>query len=234
MRAFLLLFCSLTIALVQAQTNARLLRGSIVDKDTHRPLAFSNVGIYRDSVLVGGVSVDSVGRFRFDQLPIGRYTVKATFIGYIPCILSGVELSAGKETVVELALEESAQAMNEVVITAQRKSDALNEMASVSARLFSAEEAQRYAGSRQDAARMASNFAGVQGGDDSRNDIVVRGNSPLGVLWQDAGHPAMVPRNHLRRPPDERGDCAREHRDLRARRLVWSSAQVRARVPRNA
>ena len=184
MRAFLLLFCSLTIALVQAQTNARLLRGSIVDKDTHRPLAFSNVGIYRDSVLVGGVSVDSVGRFRFDQLPIGRYTVKATFIGYIPCILSGVELSAGKETVVELALEESAQAMNEVVITAQRKSDALNEMASVSARLFSAEEAQRYAGSRQDAARMASNFAGVQGGDDSRNDIVVRGNSPLGVLWR--------------------------------------------------
>jgi len=31
---------------------------------------------------------------------------------------------------------------------------------------------------------MASNFAGVQGGDDSRNDVVVRGNTPTGVLWR--------------------------------------------------
>jgi hypothetical protein len=31
---------------------------------------------------------------------------------------------------------------------------------------------------------MASNFAGVSGTDDSRNDIVVRGNSPFGVQWR--------------------------------------------------
>jgi len=31
---------------------------------------------------------------------------------------------------------------------------------------------------------MASNFAGVQGADDSRNDIVIRGNSPSGVIWR--------------------------------------------------
>jgi hypothetical protein len=34
---------------------------------------------------------------------------------------------------------------------------------------------------------MAANFAGVIGGDDSRNDIVVRGNSPQGMLWQLEG-----------------------------------------------
>jgi hypothetical protein len=31
---------------------------------------------------------------------------------------------------------------------------------------------------------MAANFAGVSGSNDSRNDIVVRGNSPLGILWR--------------------------------------------------
>jgi hypothetical protein len=31
---------------------------------------------------------------------------------------------------------------------------------------------------------MAANFAGVSGANDSRNDIIVRGNSPLGVLWR--------------------------------------------------
>ncbi|HEY5824589.1 MAG TPA: TonB-dependent receptor, partial [Cyclobacteriaceae bacterium] len=45
----------------------------------------------------------------------------------------------------------------------------------------------RYAGSLGDPSRMAANFAGVVGGNDSRNDIVVRGNSPLGMLWQLEG-----------------------------------------------
>ena len=54
-----------------------------------------------------------------------------------------------------------------------------NEMALVSARKFSVEETNLYAGSRGEPARMATNFAGVQGSDDSRNDIVVRGNTPI-------------------------------------------------------
>ncbi|MBK9456946.1 MAG: hypothetical protein IPO24_15865 [Bacteroidetes bacterium] len=69
----------------------------------------------------------------------------------------------------------------------QDKREVNNEMAVVSVRTFSVEETDRYAGSRGDPARMASNFAGVQGADDSRNDIVVRGNSPIGVLWRLEG-----------------------------------------------
>jgi len=42
-------------------------------------------------------------------------------------------------------------------------------------------------GSRVDPARMAANYAGVQGNDDSNNDLVIRGNSPLGVLWRLEG-----------------------------------------------
>ena len=57
-------------------------------------------------------------------------------------------------------------------------------MATVSSRVFSTEEANRYAGSRGDPARMAANFAVVSGANDSRNDIIVRGNSPLGILWR--------------------------------------------------
>ena len=34
---------------------------------------------------------------------------------------------------------------------------------------------------------MASNFAGVQGADDSRNDLIIRGNAPNGVLWRLEG-----------------------------------------------
>ncbi|MGC4235123.1 MAG: TonB-dependent receptor, partial [Niabella sp.] len=42
-------------------------------------------------------------------------------------------------------------------------------------------------GSRNDVARMASNFAGVNSVNDGRNDIIIRGNSPLGLLWRLEG-----------------------------------------------
>jgi hypothetical protein len=82
-------------------------------------------------------------------------------------------------------MEESVKKnLGEVKIGARKTGETINEMATVSTRTFDVHETERYAGSRQDPARMASNFAGVQGTDDSRNDIVVRGNSPLGVLWR--------------------------------------------------
>ena len=34
---------------------------------------------------------------------------------------------------------------------------------------------------------MAQNFAGVSGSNDARNDIIIRGNSPAGVLWRMEG-----------------------------------------------
>ena len=64
---------------------------------------------------------------------------------------------------------------------------ASNEFTFLSARGFDADETRRYAGSRQDPARMASNFAGVSGQNDGRNDIIIRGNSPTGLLWRLEG-----------------------------------------------
>jgi hypothetical protein len=57
-------------------------------------------------------------------------------------------------------------------------------MATVSARTFTVEETEKYAGSRGDIARMAMNYAGVSASNDSRNDIIIRGNSPTGLLWK--------------------------------------------------
>src|SRR5690606_5335430 len=75
----------------------------------------------------------------------------------------------------------------EVVVTGRKKGEVINEMATVSATSFSVEETNRYAGSRGDPARMMSNYAGCQGTDDSRNDLVIRGNSPLGIIYRVEG-----------------------------------------------
>ncbi len=130
---------------------------------------------------------DSEGKFRIDGVPVGRQTVEVEYTFYRTRMLS-IIVTAGKEIVLKVEMEDAfTQLDSGVEIVYKKKGELNNDMASVSAREFSVEETDRYAGSRGDPARMASNFAGVQGADDSRNDIVVRGNSPLGVVWRVEG-----------------------------------------------
>ena len=163
------------------------IRGQIVDKDTRAPLVGAVVQLYNDSTIKGGAAADFDGNYRIDNVAVGRYIIKVQFTGYLMQVIPNVIVNSGKETILNIELEPSVMTTKEVVIVGQRKDGTVNEMGAGSGRMFSVEETNRYAGSRGDPARMATNFAGVQGGNDSRNDIVVRGNSPAGVLWRVEG-----------------------------------------------
>ena len=69
-------------------------------------------------------------------------------------------------------------------------------MALVSARSFTIEETNKYAGSYGDPARMAANYAGVLSARDNRNDIVIRGNSSMGLQYRMDGIEIANP-NHF-------------------------------------
>lgn len=177
--SFLLVFISLGI---QAQLTQNI-RGTVIDKDSKMTLPGANIVVTSIDPIVGSVS-DINGRFKLADIPIGRQNIQISYVGYETAFLNNIELSSGKELILNIELRESI-IMDEVVITAQEDKDkTINKMATVSARTFSIEETSRYAGSLNDVARMAQNFAGVQGADDSRNDIVIRGNSPTGVLFR--------------------------------------------------
>ena len=126
------------------------------------------------------------GDFEIKKVPVGKYQITATFPTY-DSKTQTIEVNSGRELIVNISLIEKVVEGKEVTVTARKKGEVLNEMALLSAQQFSVEETNRYPGSRMDPARMASNFAGVQGADDSRNDIIVRGNSPLGVVWRVEG-----------------------------------------------
>ena len=175
----MLLFTSSLFAKEPTQT----IRGIVIDNQSKTPLIGVSVVLLNTENFVGSAS-DVNGNFRLENIPVGRQSIKATYVGYreraIPVIVT-----SGKETVITIEMEESVVQGKEVVISAEReKTKAINEMATVSARSFTIEETSRYAGSRNDPARMAANYAGVSGANDSRNDIIIRGNSPQGVLWR--------------------------------------------------
>jgi hypothetical protein len=182
--------CTLLLLLMTIGSFAQgtsTVRGQVVDKETRAPLVGAVVQLFGDSSMKGGAAADFDGNYRIDNVAVGRYTIKVQFTGYLMQVIPNVIVNSGKETILNLELEMSVVTTNEVVIVGQKKDGTVNEMGAGSGRMFSVEETNRYAGSRGDPARMASNFAGVQGANDSRNDIVVRGNSPAGVLWRVEG-----------------------------------------------
>jgi hypothetical protein len=142
------------------------------------------------------VNSDSLGNYILANIPPDRYEIKITFPGYKTLVMPNVVVTSGKEVILDIALEEEYEQLGEVTVNATNKGGTINKLATVSARTFSMEEVNRYAGGRSDPARLAANFAGVSAPDDSRNDIVIRGNSPVGVLWRIDGMNVTNP-NHF-------------------------------------
>ncbi|UZR97877.1 TonB-dependent receptor [Chondrinema litorale] len=170
-------------AIAQTQT----IRGTILDAQADYPLIGATV-IVVGSDPVKGSTTDLDGKFKIENVSTGRHTLLIQYVGYKTITLPNVLVTAGKESVLNVKLEESVEQLDEIVVTSESDKDLPNnEMAKVSARTFSLEEVTRYSGGRNDVARLASNFAGVSTADDSRNDIVVRGNSPTGMLWRIEG-----------------------------------------------
>lgn len=162
-------------------------RGKVFDSETNFPLFNVKIEIIgNDSITKYRAVTDTEGLFELKNIPVGKYSLTTRFEMY-DFKSTSIIVNSGKETVVQIPLSESFTQKEEVVVVGRRKNEVINEMALISAQKFSVEETNRYAGSRFDPARMASNFAGVQGADDSRNDIIIRGNSPLGVVWKVEG-----------------------------------------------
>ena len=169
--------------------NAQLtqtIRGTVVDEASLAPLPGVKL-VLLDSTQRKGAITDLDGNFSIEEVPVGRLSLRITFFGYKSKIMSNLDLTSGKELILNIQLTEEITVADEVVIRGRKKGEVSNDMATVSARTFSVEASQRYAGSVNDVSRMAQNFAGVQGNDDSRNDIIVRGNSPIGVLYRYEG-----------------------------------------------
>ncbi len=176
---FLLLFLPL---LVVAQTQT--IRGVVTDQESRMPIIGAAVVVVGSDPIIG-TTTDIDGKFKLNKVEVGRVDLEVTYLGYSPRTFSGLILQSGKELVLNVQMQEMVVKQDEVVVKAHRnKQEALNLMTTVSARVFSTEEAERYAGTRNDVSRMATNFAGVRGANDATNDIVIRGNSPTGLLWR--------------------------------------------------
>ena len=180
-----------------AQTPTQTIRGRVLDAESGSPVEFAVVAV-KDVIPMMQAESDTEGRFTLRHVPIGRQVLQVAVMGYKPLVTTPLMVLSAKELVLDIELEPEAKQLTDAIVKGgNAASDQLNnEMTTLSARTFDAAMAERFAGSRADPARMATNFAGVSGANDGRNDIIIRGNSPSGLLWRLEGVDIPSP-NHF-------------------------------------
>lgn len=192
----ILLLGSVFTALAQQPGITRSVRGTILDTDNRQPVPGAVVVVVGSDPLLSGAS-DMDGRFLIHGVRTGRIDLRVRSMGYQEVLLPNVLVDAGKETVLTVLMESSAATMEEVAVTADRPREQVrNDMAELSVRKISVEETSRIAGGINDPARTVTVFPGVAGDATGDNSIVVRGNSPKGVLWRLEGMEIPNP-NHF-------------------------------------
>jgi len=177
----------LTVNTKGQQQLTQTVRGVVVDSYSGSPLPGANI-VLLNTDQPAGTSADENGKFILQNVPVGRQSLKISFMGYSTLVLNNIVVASAKEVVLKIKLQENVMEVEEVEVVAElRKERPINPMALVSARSFTTEETNKYAGSYGDPARMVANYAGVVSSRDNRNDIVIRGNSPTGVQYRIDG-----------------------------------------------
>src|SRR5687767_4000757 len=97
--------------LLYAQSK-QTIRGQVLDEVSQTPLIGVSVIVVSNSNTLGSTT-DEEGNYRIDNVPVGRQTIKITYIGYEEQTIPNVVVTAGKEVVMNISLVESVKSLNE-------------------------------------------------------------------------------------------------------------------------
>lgn len=91
------------------------IQGNVLD-DRKEPLISAVVEVLQGGKVKGGATTDFDGNFVVKSLPPGRYDVKARSVGFKESIITGVIVSPGKTTSVNIKMKANEHTLEEVVI----------------------------------------------------------------------------------------------------------------------
>ncbi len=184
-----LLLCTL---LAQAQT----LRGTLRDADNGDAITGATVSLRFSRGGSAPISLASSpsGEFVFEKIRAGYYSVEITAQGFENQLLAEINVTAGKEQVLDIALRRTPAQLAEVTIlaaqTGRRPAQPLGEIP------LTRDQTLRFPAMYFDPARLAAAYPGVAQTDDGTNMLSIRGNSPASLRWRLEGVDIVNP-NHL-------------------------------------
>ncbi|MFV1981507.1 MAG: carboxypeptidase-like regulatory domain-containing protein, partial [Rhodothermia bacterium] len=103
-------------ALAWAQNSGKL-AGTVVDKTTNDPLPGATVVIDGTQM---GTATNANGEYFIIGVPVGKYAVRASFVGFEDLVYEGVEINSGYTRELNFALGEDVAALEELVVEYER------------------------------------------------------------------------------------------------------------------
>lgn len=150
--------------------------GVVKDKDTQEILVGAAM-TFTGTDTINTVS-DENGNFSV-QLPVGKYNLETSYIGYNPFVLYNINLSSGNAQILQIELDPKSQELQEVVINAGKSVRATDMVTPLATQKLTAEEIKVNPGGNFDVSKVIQVLPGVAGGTTpNRNDIIVRGGGP--------------------------------------------------------
>lgn len=186
-------------------------RGLVTDNTSGAPIGQALVELLNFSPYKSTYSND-MGEFVLEGVPVGRQRFRITKNGYEEYIARDEIVSAGRELLLEVALDEFVEVVGKANTNGGDPNSSIsarqmrivntrmlpsNQLALGGAHPFTIEEVQRFSGCLNDPARtVAASLAGTFNTDDTQNFIIARGNTPYGNAWYIDGIPFENP-NHF-------------------------------------
>ncbi|RMG88426.1 MAG: TonB-dependent receptor [Bacteroidetes bacterium] len=237
-RAILCTFCLLATQAIWAQSALdtlpeppkQTLRGVVRDLDTHEPLPGATIRIWRDSLHKFAGTSDESGRYRFEQIPVGRYRMEVRFLGHEELIVDEIVVLGGKETIHDIWLRENPESLEQIIVTAAGRD--VRTIPRLSSHKITVEENFRLPATFNDPARLAMAYPGVVGTNDQSNAISVRGNNPLTLQWRLEGAEIVNP-NHLSNAgtPADRANATAGGVNILSAQMLNTSALYKGAFP---
>ena len=174
---------------VVGQNLTQTVRGMVSDVK-HQPL--EGVTIYLPKV-EKGATTDEFGKFRLDEIPVGRYQMRVSYVGFETLVLAELMVQSGKEEVLDIFLKKVNSELQEIVV----KSNVRDlQRGALVPEILTIEETLRMPSTFYDPARLTFTYAGVANTNDQANNMMIRGNTPNSMSWRLDGVEIVNP-NHL-------------------------------------
>ena len=164
----------LTILSLTGFAQKGIIQGRVYNAINNEPLPFAAILIENTAI---GATTDIDGNYKITDLQPGLYNVQVQFIGFKSKIVYEVPVTNVNPVVVDFALEEESQQLEEVVITAQARFEKTAE-SPVSVKKLGINEIQRNPGGNQDISKVIQSLPGVASSVAFRNDLIIRGGGP--------------------------------------------------------
>ena len=134
------------------------LKGTVKDKDTKEPIPFATVLVMSDGVQVAGGPANFDGEYLINPIPVGRFDIIVSSIGYNPHKLNNFLVKADKVDFQHFELSPSTTAIEEVQVV-EYKVPLIDKDNTQTGETITSEEIQKMPG--RSVASVASTVAGV-------------------------------------------------------------------------